>query len=107
MHPRFPMVDQTVLAFVHELDRVFDGDYMVAPVLVTIIHHRRQRSGFAGAGWARYHDQAAVEHGELLEHRWKRRVKLLEILKREHFAGNLAKHSRNAVLLVEEVGAET
>ena len=82
--PDFAVVDQAVLAFVHELDGVFDGDDVVAAVLVGVIHHGGQRRGFAGAGRAGDDDQAAVEHGKLLQHRRQRGVELLEVLEGEH-----------------------
>ena len=43
---------------------------------------------------------------EFLQHGGQRRVELLEILERKHLARNLAEHGGDAVLLVEEIGAE-
>jgi len=40
------MVYQAVLAFMNELDRVLHSDNMVVPVLIGIIHHRRECCGF-------------------------------------------------------------
>ncbi len=100
------MVNQTILALVHEFDGVFHGDDMVAAIFVRIIHHGGQGRGFAGAGRPGDDDQAAVEHGKLLQYRGQRGVEFLKILEGKHLAWNLAEHGGDAVLLVEEIGAE-
>ena len=106
VHADFAMVHQAVFAFVHEFDRILHRDDVVAAVLVRVIHHGRQRGGFAGAGRAGDDHQPAVQHGELLEDGRQRGVELLKILEGQHLAGNLAEDRRDAVLLVEEIGAE-
>jgi len=100
------MINQAVFALVDEFDRVFDRDDVIAPVLVGIVHHRRQRGGFAGAGRAGHHDQATVEHAELLQHTRQGRIELLKVVKGEHLGRNLAKCRANAVFLVIEIGPE-
>ena len=52
------MVDQAILAFVHELDRVFDRDDVVAAVFIRVVHHGGEGRRFAGARRAGHHDQA-------------------------------------------------
>ena len=106
VHAHLAMVHQAVLALVHKLDRVLDGDDVIVPVLVGVVHHRRQGGGLARAGRPGHHHQAAVQHGEFLQHRRQRRVQLLEVFEGQHLGGNLAEDGRDAVLLVEEVGAE-
>ena len=43
----FPVVHEAVFALMHELDRIFDRDDVIAAVLVAVIDHGRQRRGFA------------------------------------------------------------
>ena len=100
------MVDEAILALVHEFDRVFDCDDMVFPVLVGVVHHGRKRCGFARPGRTRYDDQPAMEHREFFQHGRQRRIKLFEVLERKHLAGNLAEDGGDAVFLIEEIGAE-
>jgi len=102
----FAMVDERGFAFVDEFDRVLDGEDVVFPVLVRVIHHGGQGGGLAGAGGAGHQDQAFVEHGELLEYRRQRGVELLEILEGQHLAGDLAKDRGDAVFLIEKIGAK-
>src|ERR1051325_3897225 len=100
------VIDQAILALVHELDWVFHRDNMVAPVLVGVVRHSGQRRGFAGAGGPRDNDEATVKHGKLFQHRRQRGVKLLKVLKRQNLAGDLPEDSADAVFLIEEIGAE-
>ena len=106
MHADFAVVHQAVFAFVDKFNRVFQRDDVVFAVAVRIIHHRRERRGFAGAGRPGDDDQAAVQHGEFFQHRRQRRVQLFKILKRQHAAGNLPEHGADAVFLVEKIHAE-
>jgi hypothetical protein len=43
----FALVDQALPILVHELDRVFDGDDVIAAVLVDVVDHRAERRGLA------------------------------------------------------------
>ena len=106
MNADFTMVNQAVLALMHEFDRIFDGDDMIAAVLVDVIHHGGERGGLARAGGAGDHDQTAVQHAELLQHVGERGVELLKVLEGENFGRNLAEDCPDAILLVEEIGAE-
>ena len=98
----FAMVDQAALALVDEFDRVFDRDDVILARLVRVIHDRRQRRGLAAAGRAGDEDESLVQLGELFHDR-----RQAQLFGREDLRGNLAEDRGNAVLLVEEVGAET
>jgi len=62
------MVYQAVLAFMNELDRVLHSDNMVVPVLIGIIHHRRECCGFTRPRWARHNHKSTMEHAEFFQH---------------------------------------
>ena len=47
-----------------------------------------------------------MKHREFLQYRRQRRIEPFKIFKPQHPAGNLPEHGRDAVLLVEEIGAE-
>ena len=104
VHADFAVVDEAVLALVHELDRVFHRDDVVVAVLVGVIHHRRERGGFAGAGRAGDDDQALVGAWRTFSSTAGRRE--LQNLRTKAPCLGLAEHGADAVLLVEEIGAE-
>ena len=91
----------------HEFDGVFDCDNVVFTIFVRVIHHCRQRRGFAGTRRAGHDDQSAIQQRKLFENGRQRRVKFFKILERKHAAGNLAEHSGDAVFLIEKIDAET
>ena len=45
--PHLALVDQTLLGFVHEFDRVFHREDVAVLALVEVVHHGRQRGGLA------------------------------------------------------------
>ncbi len=47
-----------------------------------------------------------MQHGKFLQYSRQRRIEFLEILKRKHFARDLAENSRDAVFLIKEIGAK-
>ena len=47
MRADFALVDQAFLRFVHEFDRVLDGQDVAVFVFVDVVDHRRQRGRFA------------------------------------------------------------
>ncbi|MNT15681.1 hypothetical protein D3C72_1507490 [compost metagenome] len=63
----FALVDQAFLRFVHEFDRVFDGQNMVVQALVDVVHHGRQGGRLAGTGRPRHQHEAPWAHGQLAE----------------------------------------
>jgi hypothetical protein len=69
MRTDFALVDQRLFRFVHEFDRVFHGQDVAHLVLVDVVHHRRQRGGFTGAGRTGHQHHAAREFGDVLEDR--------------------------------------
>jgi hypothetical protein len=57
----FALVDQALLALVHEFDRVLDGQDVAVLVFVDVVDHRRQRGRLARAGRAGdQHDAARL-----------------------------------------------
>src|SRR5688572_23879004 len=61
--------DDAVLVRVHVLDRVLDGDDVAVRVLVAVAEHGGERGGLARAGAADEQHQAALGHGDVLQHR--------------------------------------
>ena len=43
MDTDFAMLDQAVLASMHKLNRIFDGDNMIVALQIRVIHHCGQR----------------------------------------------------------------
>jgi len=97
------MIDETTLALMHELDWIFDGENMIAPVLVTVIHHRGQRGRFAGTRRAGHEHQPFVQHAKFFQHGRERRFDFFKIFKRKDLRRNLPEDSADTVLLVEKV----
>ena len=82
-----PLVHQALVALVHELDRVLDGEDVFAARVIDVIEQSRQGGGFAGTRGAchQHHPTGTLAH---LEHnRWQ--VELLH-------AGNRAAQSSQA-----------
>ena len=97
----FPLVDQALLGFVHEFDRVLDGEDVLVAAFVDVVHHRRQGGGFTRAGGPGYQHDAAREIGYLLEH-----LAHAQILHGQHLGGNGPEHGAGAPVLVEGVDPE-
>ena len=66
--PEFALRNDAVLVLMHELDRIFHCDDVSIGVLVAVIHQRRERGRFTGAGAADENDQAALGHGDIAQH---------------------------------------
>src|SRR5256885_17209864 len=88
------MDDLTVLARVHELDRILEADDIEAARLVQVIDHRRERGGLAGAGGAGDQHHALVEIAQLGDDRRQR-----ELLDRGDFRRNGAEGDRKSTRL--------
>src|SRR5262249_12890558 len=56
----FAMIDQTGLAFVHEFNRIFDGNDVVSPSLVRMIDDCGKGRGFSAACRTSYQHQAFI-----------------------------------------------
>src|SRR5512139_659443 len=95
------LVDQALLALVHEFDRVLDGEDVRVLVLVDVVHHRCQRGRLARAGRPGDEHDAARLVRDLLED-----GRAVELLQRQHLGRNRAEHRACAILLVEGVDAE-
>ena len=96
------LVDQTLLAFVHELDRIFDGQDMLESLVVDVVHHRRQRGGLARTRRAGHQHDAAWLIGDILECR-----RTAELFERQDGRGNGTEYPAGAAIVVEGVDAET
>jgi hypothetical protein len=95
------LVDQALLRFVHELDRVLDGEDVAILVFVQVVNHRCQRGRFSGTGRAGDQHQAARTHREIGED--PRRV---QVFQAQDLGWNRAQHGRSAAPLVVGVDAE-
>ena len=82
VHADFAMLHEAVLAAMHELDRVFDRDDVIVPLKIRVIHHRRERGGFAGTGRTGDEDEALFQQREFLQHR-----RQAELVAGEHLEG--------------------
>ena len=69
VHADFAVLHEAVLAAMHELDRILDRDDVVLPLQIRVIHHRRERGRFAGAGRAGDEDEPFFQQRKFLQHR--------------------------------------
>ncbi|ENO74969.1 twitching motility protein PilT [Thauera sp. 63] len=95
------LVDQAALGFMHEFDRVLDGEDVAVLVLVDVVDHRRERGRFAGAGRAGNQYDAARLVGDLLED-----LRAVQLFERQHLGRNGPEHGAGAAVLVERVYTE-
>ena len=101
MRADLAVVHETALARVHELDRILDGDDVILPVLVRMVHDRRQRRGLAAAGRSGDQHEPLVEHRRLFQDR-----RQTEVVRGQDLRGDLPEHRADAIPLLEEIGAE-
>ena len=69
MKPDFPMIDDTALVLVDELNGIFDGNDVILPVLVGVIDHGREGRRLPTSRRARDQHEAFVQHGHTGEDR--------------------------------------
>ena len=69
VHAHFAMLHQAVLASMHKFNRIFDRDDVIVPLQIRVIHHRRQRGRFAGAGRPGDEDEPLLQHRKFLQDR--------------------------------------
>ena len=62
IHAHFPLGDNTVAVVMHVFDRVFNGNNVAAAIMISIAHHRRQRSRLTRTGRTHKNDQTALGH---------------------------------------------
>ena len=96
------LVDQAFLRFMHELDRILDGQDMSMLVLVDVIHHCRQGGRLARAGRPRHQHDAAGILGYLLEY-----FRAVQFFQGQHLRGNGTEHGTGATVLDEGIDTET
>ncbi len=65
------LVDETSLVLVDVLDRILDGEDVLAPLGVDLVDHRRERRGLAAAGRAGDEHEAARPIGQRADDRGK------------------------------------
>ena len=100
--PHFALVDQALLGFVHELDRVFHREDVAVLGFVQVVDHGGQRGRFARARGAGHQHQATGLEGQVAEDLGR-----VELLQRQDLGGNGPEHGGRAAVLVERVDAET
>ena len=61
------LVDQRLLALVHELDRILDRNDVIGLVVVHIVDHARKRRRLTRAGRTRNENEAARMHRDVFE----------------------------------------
>ena len=101
MRADLTLVDQALLGFVQELDRVLDGEDVGVDVLVDVVAHGSQRRRFARPGRTGAQNQAARTGRQL--GKYARRGQLLQ---RQHFRRNCPEGDGGAALLVERIDAK-
>ena len=87
---------------VHELDGIFDGHHMVAPIGVDQVDQRSQGRALAASGGSGDQDESLAGLRELPEGR--RQVQRFE---RGNFFGKQTDAARDGAALVMDVGAES
>ena len=92
---------QALFRFMDELDRVFDSQDVAVFFFVLVIHHRRQRGGFAGAGRPGDQHQSARLVGQFLEN-----IRGLEIFQRQNLGRNGPQHGRRTTILYKSIDPE-
>ena len=97
VHADFAVLHQAILAAMHKLDRIFDRDDVIVPLQVRVIHHRRERGGFAGAGRPGHQDEALLQHREFLQDR-----RQAQIVDRQNLRWDQTEDRGDAVFLLEE-----
>ena len=95
------LVDHALLVPEQIFDRVFDRQDVTGAVRVAVIDHRRQRRRLAGAGGTGDHDEPALLHDEVEQHR--RQPQLLE---GGDVAAHVADDERDRPALAEDVDPE-
>src|SRR5919106_6401279 len=63
----FPMVNDTSLAHVHNLNRILNGDDMILAALISIIDDGCQGRGFTATSWTSNQYKPFLEHGQLCD----------------------------------------
>ena len=101
VRPHLPVVDQTALALVHELDRVLDRNDVVLAELVGVVDDGGERRGLAAARRSGEQDQSFVQQRGPLDDGRKP-----QLIRRVHLGRNLPEHRPATVLLVEEIAPE-
>ena len=101
VHLDLALVHDRLLVAVQELDRVLDGDDVLAALGVDVVDHRRERRGLARAGGARAEDQAALLLRDLLEDDGQAQLADGHDLDRDD-----AEHEADRAALLEHVAAE-
>ncbi len=96
------LVDQALLAFVHELDGVFHRQDVLEAAVVHVVDHGRQGGGLAGAGGPGHQHDAAWLVGDILE--TGRRAQFLQA---QDLGGDGTEYRSGAPVVVEGVDTET
>jgi len=96
------LVDQGPAGLVDEFDGVFQGEDVLAPVLVEVIDQRRQGGRLARTGGPGHQHQAARQLGDTLEHRAQP-----EVFQALDLGGDVAKHRAHATRLLEHIHPES
>src|SRR5690606_26902017 len=98
----FALIDQALVGRVDELDRVFDGEDVLAVVPVDPVEHRRNRRTLTATRHTGQQHHALVELAQVLHH--GRQVQSLKVGNEPlHLTRNHAPHSE----LNEQVDAES
>ena len=95
------LIHETSLVLVDVLDRILDGDDVLAPLGVDLVDHRRERRGLAAAGRAGDEHEPARALGQVGDDR--RQAELVEWL---DLFGNDPVDGRDGAPLIEHVAAK-
>src|SRR4029077_5208594 len=95
------LTDETALALVHELDRIFYRENVALNAAVDVIDHGRERRRLAGAGLAGHQDQPADDAAHLAH-----RLGHLQLIERECLGGYRAEDGAHPIDLPHDIDAE-
>ena len=97
----FALIDQALLVFVHELDRVLDRDDVILPRLVDVIDHRAERRRLPRSGRSGDQHQALVQLAQVQDER-----RQPELLGGEDLRRDDAEHRAPPLAIGEDVCPE-
>ena len=101
VHADLALADEAALPLMHELNRILDREDVSLHAVIDVIDHRGESGRFSGAGLAGDEDES-VGRARHLAHG----LRQFQLIHRERFGGDDAKHPAHAVQLPHDVDAK-
>jgi hypothetical protein len=102
MSAHFPLIDQTLLVRVHELDRIFDGDDVIRPHPIDVVDHCAEGRRLPRTRGSGDENESLAQHAELKNVRRE-----AELLSGPNLGGDDPEDRSRAFAIEERVGAKT